>query len=130
MSRVLLGPSGSGSRRSFRPTINRWSRSTACDHRVDGVPVRPRRKALAPARVRRGMVFHSFTSSPQTIHRERGAARSGSRRRLAQARKKRHVAVERVGIADQAEKYPAQLSGWQQHYGRDRRRRRYMQAPM
>lgn len=112
---VIIGPSGSGKSTLCR-TINRLETIDSGSITLDGKPLPQEGKALAALRAEVGMVFQSFnlfahktilenlTLGP--IH-VRGISKSVAE---AEAQK----LLERVGVAEQAGKYPAQLSGGQQ----------------
>ncbi|MFI5956947.1 amino acid ABC transporter ATP-binding protein [Cryptosporangium sp. NPDC051539] len=112
---VVVGPSGSGKSTLCR-TINRLEPIEDGEIRIDGVPLPAEGKALARLRSDVGMVFQSFnlfahktivqnvTLGPTKVRKESPDA----------ARKHALELLERVGIASQADKYPAQLSGGQQ----------------
>jgi len=111
----VIGPSGSGKSTLIR-CINRLeSFAPESEIRVDGIPVRPGR-SLAKVRAEVGMVFQSFNLFPHLTVREnvmlaprrvRGTARDA-------AADQADRLLARVGIAEQADKYPEQLSGGQQ----------------
>ena len=121
----LLGPSGSGKSTLLR-CLNHLERVDAGTVRVDGALVGYRRRGdrlhelrsheVAAQRRRVGMVFQRFNLFPHltavqnvmeapvhVLRVPRGRARSDARELLA-----------RVGLADLADRYPAQLSGGQQ----------------
>jgi glutamate transport system ATP-binding protein len=112
---VVLGPSGSGKSTLCR-AINRLEPIDSGQIAVDGEPLPAEGKTLAALRADVGMVFQSFnlfahktildnvTLAPQKVRRIPAA----------EARKTAMELLDRVGIADQAAKYPAQLSGGQQ----------------
>jgi glutamate transport system ATP-binding protein len=112
---VVLGPSGSGKSTLCR-CINRLERIDSGTISIDGQPLPEEGRDLARLRADVGMVFQHFnlfahktvlqnvTMGP--IH-TRGVAKSTA---IAQARE----LLDRVGIADKADEYPAQLSGGQQ----------------
>ncbi|MCG5211846.1 amino acid ABC transporter ATP-binding protein [Streptosporangium sp. KLBMP 9127] len=112
---VVIGPSGGGKSTLCR-TINRLETIDSGTIVFDGEPLPAEGKALARLRSEVGMVFQSFnlfahktilenvTLGPIKV---RGKARADAERRGMEL-------LERVGIATQAEKYPAQLSGGQQ----------------
>ena len=112
---VVIGPSGSGKSTLCR-TINRLESPDSGTVAIDGEPVAAEGRKLARLRSEVGMVFQSFnlfahktvldnvTLAPIKV---RGVARG-------QARQTAMALLERVGVADQAHKYPAQLSGGQQ----------------
>ena len=112
---VVVGPSGSGKSTLCR-TINRLEPIDSGEILVDGRPLPQEGKELARLRAEVGMVFQSFnlfahktvlqnvTLGPLKV---RGVKK-------AEAEKRAHELLDRVGIGDQARKYPAQLSGGQQ----------------
>jgi glutamate transport system ATP-binding protein len=112
---VVVGPSGSGKSTLCR-VINRLEPIDSGEIRVDGRPLPAEGRALARLRAEVGMVFQQFnlfahlsivdnvTLGPVRV---RGVGRE-------QARGRARELLARVGIADQADKMPAQLSGGQQ----------------
>ena len=112
---VILGPSGSGKSTLCR-TINRLEPVDSGTIAVDGVPLPPEGRALARLRSDVGMVFQSFNLfAHKTIIDNVTLAvikvRKISRDR---ARQQGLALLDPVGIANQADKYPAELSGGQQ----------------
>ncbi len=112
---VLIGPSGSGKSTLCR-TINRLEPIDSGRIVVDGNELPAEGAALARLRSDVGMVFQSFnlfahrsildniTLAPRLIRKEPVKA----------ARERAMDLLDRVGIADKAERFPAQLSGGQQ----------------
>lgn len=112
---VVIGPSGSGKSTLCR-SINRLETITSGSIRVDGVELPAEGKALAALRAEVGMVFQSFnlfahltilenvTLGPIKV---RGVSKAAAEAEAMQL-------LERVGVAQQANKLPAQLSGGQQ----------------
>jgi glutamate transport system ATP-binding protein len=112
---VVIGPSGSGKSTLCR-AINRLEPIDSGTITLDGQPLPSEGKALARLRADVGMVFQAFnlfahktilqnvTLGPTKV---RGMSK-------AEADKKAQGLLERVGVANQAGKYPAQLSGGQQ----------------
>jgi glutamate transport system ATP-binding protein len=112
---VLIGPSGSGKSTLCR-AINRLETIDEGSILIDGQKLAEEGKALAQLRADVGMVFQSFnlfahktilenvTLGPIKVRRE-------SRK---DAEAKAHELLARVGVDQQASKYPAQLSGGQQ----------------
>jgi len=112
---VVIGPSGSGKSTLCR-AINRLEPIDSGRIIFDGQPLPEEGRALARLRSDVGMVFQSFnlfahksvldnvTLGPIKVRKEKPAA----------ARERAMQLLERVGIADQAHKFPAQLSGGQQ----------------
>src|SRR5436305_13588949 len=108
---VVLGPSGSGKSTLCR-AINRLEPIDSGEIAVDGVPLPAEGKALAALRADVGMVFQSFNLFAHKTIVENVMLAPVKVRKLGQAdaRKTAMELLERVGIANQAEKYPAQLS--------------------
>jgi glutamate transport system ATP-binding protein len=112
---VVIGPSGSGKSTLCR-AINRLETIETGTIKIDGQPMPEEGKGLARLRSDVGMVFQSFnlfahktvlenvTLGPTKV---RGHPR-------AEAEKHARELLDRVGVANQAEKMPAQLSGGQQ----------------
>ncbi len=111
----VIGPSGSGKSTLIR-CINHLE-AFEPDSRivVDGIRVEPG-PALAKVRAEVGMVFQSFNLFPHmTVLRNVMLAPMRVRGTSpAQAERKARELLTRVGISEQAEKYPGQLSGGQQ----------------
>ncbi|GGR58421.1 amino acid ABC transporter ATP-binding protein [Streptomyces roseolus] len=112
---VVIGPSGSGKSTLCR-TINRLETIDAGTITIDGKPLPAEGRELARLRSDVGMVFQSFNLFAHKTVLEnvmlgqikvRGTAK-------AEAEAKARTLLERVGVAAQADKYPAQLSGGQQ----------------
>ncbi|OOG62297.1 peptide ABC transporter ATP-binding protein [Sinorhizobium sp. A49] len=111
----VIGPSGSGKSTLIR-CINRLeSFSDESSIVVDGVVVGPG-EALAKVRAEVGMVFQSFNLFPHlTVLKNVMLAPMRVRgTKPAEAERKARELLARVGIAEQAEKYPGKLSGGQQ----------------
>jgi glutamate transport system ATP-binding protein len=112
---VVLGPSGSGKSTLCR-TINRLEAIDSGTIRIDGELLPEEGRALAALRAEVGMVFQSFnlfahktildnvTLAPIKV---RGQSKAKAQARAIEL-------LERVGIADQKDKFPSQLSGGQQ----------------
>ncbi|MFF1917324.1 amino acid ABC transporter ATP-binding protein [Streptomyces sp. NPDC058239] len=121
----LLGPSGSG-KSTFLRCINHLEKIDGGSLSVDGAPVGYRQqgnrlyelKEREIARARRdiGMVFQRFNLFPHMTALENVMEApvkvAGVTR--AEARADALRLLDRVGLADRAERYPAQLSGGQQ----------------
>ena len=112
---VIIGPSGSGKSTLCR-TINRLETIDDGEILLEGRPIPGEGRELARLRARIGMVFQSFNlfahktilenvmlAPVDVLHRNKKEVREEAMRLL-----------ERVGVADQADKVPAQLSGGQQ----------------
>jgi len=112
---VVIGPSGSG-KSTFCRAINRLETIDSGQIRIDGTPLPEEGTELAALRADVGMVFQSFnlfahktvlenvTLAPMRV---RGTSK-------AEAEKRAMELLDRVGVANQAQKMPAQLSGGQQ----------------
>ncbi|MEE1199418.1 MAG: amino acid ABC transporter ATP-binding protein [Christensenellales bacterium] len=112
---VIIGPSGSGKSTLCR-TINRLEGISSGEILIDGVPIPAEGKALAALRARIGMVFQQFNLFPHmnVLHNVMLAPIEVLRRPRRQARDEAMALLKRVGVEDQAHKFPAQLSGGQQ----------------
>ncbi|WP_024288750.1 amino acid ABC transporter ATP-binding protein [Cellulomonas sp. KRMCY2] len=112
---VVIGPSGSGKSTLCR-AINRLETIDSGTITVDGQPLPAEGKALAHLRADVGMVFQSFNLFAHKTVLENvtlGPIKAKGMKR-ADAREAAMTLLERVGVADQADKLPAQLSGGQQ----------------
>ncbi|WP_129659037.1 amino acid ABC transporter ATP-binding protein [Rothia halotolerans] len=112
---VLIGPSGSGKSTLCR-TINRLETIDEGEITVDGVPLPAEGKALAKLRSDVGMVFQAFNlfahkSVLSNVMLGPMKVRGKSKK---QAQELAMALLEKVGVANQAQKLPAQLSGGQQ----------------
>ncbi len=112
---VVIGPSGSGKSTLCR-AINRLETIDDGTITLDGQPLPAEGKALANLRAEVGMVFQSFNLFAHKTILENVTLGPIKVRgvKKADADKRAMELLERVGIAHQAEKYPAQLSGGQQ----------------
>ncbi|MEU3218421.1 amino acid ABC transporter ATP-binding protein [Streptomyces sp. NPDC006971] len=112
---VVIGPSGSGKSTLCR-TINRLETIDSGDISIDGKPLPQEGKELARLRADVGMVFQSFNLFAHKTVLENvmlGQIKVRKTDKKAAEDKARSL-LERVGVATQADKYPAQLSGGQQ----------------
>jgi glutamate transport system ATP-binding protein len=112
---VVIGPSGSGKSTLCR-VINRLEPIDKGTITLDGQPLPAEGKALAKLRSEVGMVFQSFNLfqhktildnvmlGPVKVRRQSKTDARATATRL----------LDRVGVGEQAGKYPAQLSGGQQ----------------
>ena len=112
---VVIGPSGSGKSTLCR-AINRLETIDQGSISLDGTPLPQEGKELANLRAEVGMVFQSFnlfahktilenvTLGPIKVRGTKPAEAEARAREL----------LDRVGVGQQAGKYPAQLSGGQQ----------------
>jgi glutamate transport system ATP-binding protein len=112
---VVIGPSGSGKSTLCR-TINRLEPIDSGTIMIDGKPLPAEGKELARLRADVGMVFQAFNLFAHKTVLENvtlGPTRVKGMSK-ADADAKARQLLERVGVADQATKFPAQLSGGQQ----------------
>ena len=112
---VVIGPSGSGKSTLCR-AINRLETIDSGVITIDGEPLPAEGKALAQLRADVGMVFQSFNLfAHKTVLQNvtLGPIKAKGVRR-ADAEQAAMGLLERVGVADQSAKLPAQLSGGQQ----------------
>ena len=112
---VVIGPSGSG-KSTFCRAINRLETIDDGEIRIDGVKLPSEGKGLAQLRADVGMVFQSFNLFAHKSILENvtlGPMKVRGKKRK-EAEEQAMVLLERVGIANQANKMPAQLSGGQQ----------------
>ncbi len=112
---VVIGPSGSGKSTLCR-AINRLETIDSGVISIDGEPLPQEGKELAKLRADVGMVFQSFNLFAHKTALENvtlGPIRVRNMKRE-DAREKARSLLKRVGVAEQANKYPHQLSGGQQ----------------
>jgi glutamate transport system ATP-binding protein len=112
---VVIGPSGSGKSTLCR-TVNRLETIDSGRILFDGQPLPEEGRALARLRADIGMVFQSFNlfahkSVLDNVTLGPIKARKMSKK---QARERAREVLARVGIAEKADRYPAELSGGQQ----------------
>lgn len=112
---ALIGPSGAG-KSTFARAINRLETITSGEILIDGVKLPEEGRALAALRADVGMVFQAFnlfahkpvlenvTLGPIKV---RGVSKTDAKE-LAMEH------LDRVGVLNQKDKFPAQLSGGQQ----------------
>ncbi len=112
---VVIGPSGSGKSTLCR-AINRLETIESGTITIDGKQLPEEGKELAQLRADVGMVFQSFNLFAHKTILENVTLGPIKVRKVgkAAAEKRALELLERVGVAHQAEKYPAQLSGGQQ----------------
>ena len=113
---VILGPSGSG-KSTFIRTLNRLQPHSGGTIEIDGITIEDTSiKDLKYVRSEVGFVFQQFNLFPHLTIMEnitlapmkvKGMSKSGAESRALEL-------LERVGIPEQAYKYPSELSGGQQ----------------
>jgi general L-amino acid transport system ATP-binding protein len=112
---VIMGPSGSG-KSTFIRCINRLERHDAGRIVVDGIELTDDIRNIERIRSEIGMVFQSFNLFPHLTVMDNITLAPRNVRHWPKERseeKAMHL-LERVGIQEQARKYPALLSGGQQ----------------
>ena len=112
---VIIGPSGSG-KSTFLRTLNRLEPHDSGRIVIDGVELNNDLKNVEKIRSEVGIVFQQFNLFPHlTVRRNITLALTHVRHlRRADADEVARGLLERVGIPEQIDKYPAQLSGGQQ----------------
>ena len=112
---VVIGPSGSGKSTLIR-CINRLEKHDAGTIIVDGIELSEDIKNIQEIRRETGMVFQSFNLFPHltVIDNITLAPRQVRHMPKDQAEDEAMALLKRVGIPEQARKYPGQLSGGQQ----------------
>ena len=112
---VVFGPSGSG-KSTFIRTINHLEEHQRGDIIVNGIELSHDIRNIDAIRRDVGMVFQSFNLFPHltVLQNITLAPRRVRKKTAAEAEAFAFELLERVGIEEQAGKYPAQLSGGQQ----------------
>src|SRR5689334_4554646 len=112
---VVCGPSGSG-KSTLIKCVNALEPIDRGEIVVDGIRVNDRKTDLPKLRARVGMVFQHFELFPHLrimdnlcLAQQKALGRSRG-----EASAKGMKLLDRVGLREQAEKYPGQLSGGQQ----------------
>lgn len=111
---VLIGPSGCGKSTLLR-CINGLEPIQGGSVRLHGEPVEHGKKSLYKVRQKIGMVFQSYDLFPHmsVINNILLAPMKVQGRSRAEALEKAMVLLNRVGLGDKANAYPAELSGGQ-----------------
>jgi glutamate transport system ATP-binding protein len=112
---VVCGPSGSGKSTLIR-TVNGLERVQGGEIEVLGERLTSRRVNLPALRTRVGMVFQSFNLFPHKTALENIVLAPMKVKRMtrAEAEKTARALLDRVGLTEKADHYPANLSGGQQ----------------
>ena len=112
---VIIGPSGSG-KSTFIRCINRLEEHQAGEIIVDGIPLTRDVRNIEQIRSETGMVFQQFNLFPHLTVLENITLAPIQVRKMRkdEAHETAMALLNRVGIPEQAEKYPGQLSGGQQ----------------
>ncbi len=112
---VIIGPSGSGKSTLIR-CINRLEEHQSGEIIVDGIPLTHDVRNIEKIRSETGMVFQQFNLFPHLTVMENITLAPIHVRKMKKDEAEK-IAMEllgRVGIPEQAQKYPGQLSGGQQ----------------
>ncbi|MGQ0520800.1 MAG: amino acid ABC transporter ATP-binding protein [Actinomycetota bacterium] len=112
---VVIGPSGSGKSTLCR-CINRLEPVDSGTITIDGVPLPEEGRALARLRADVGMVFQSFNLFAHKTVLQNVTLGPIKVRKVSKkdATERARALLQRVGIAEKADRYPAELSGGQQ----------------
>jgi general L-amino acid transport system ATP-binding protein len=112
---VIFGPSGSG-KSTFIRTINRLEEHQEGEIIVDGIELTHDVHNIEMIRQETGMVFQQFNLFPHmsVMQNITLAPIQVRKKKKAEAEEKAMELLERVGIPEQAHKFPNQLSGGQQ----------------
>jgi len=112
---VIVGPSGSGKSTLLR-CINHLEKPTSGHITIDGEKMTDNKKEINRIRAEIGMVFQQFNLFPHlTVLRNVTLAQEKVRKRSKnEAEEIARAQLERVGIPEKADNFPAQLSGGQQ----------------
>ena len=110
----IVGPSGSG-KSTFLRCMNRLEEATEGQVIFEGVDIMDKRTNIDRHRQKMGMVFQHFNLFPHLTIRENItlAPRKLKGISAAEADKRAMELLERVGLPDKADTYPAMLSGGQ-----------------
>ena len=112
---VVCGPSGSG-KSTLIKCVNGLEEFQNGEIQFDGISVGDKKTDLPKLRSKIGMVFQNFELYPHlsVVKNIKLAQLKVLKRSVEEANQKTIQLLERVGLADQALKFPAQLSGGQQ----------------
>ncbi len=112
---VIIGPSGSG-KSTFLRCLNLLEEPTSGSILVDGVEITDPKVDINAVRSKMGMVFQRFNLFPhRTVLDNITLAPMRVKKQSREAAQARALELlDRVGLADRANAYPAQLSGGQQ----------------
>ena len=111
----VIGPSGSGKSTLLR-CVNRLEEPTSGTILVEGIDICDPETDLDAVRTRIGMVFQQFNLFPHlsVLQNLALAQRRALKRSKAEAVEVARANLEKVGLADREDAYPAHLSGGQQ----------------
>ena len=111
----VIGPSGSGKSTLLR-CVNRLEEPTSGTILIEGIDITDEETDIDAVRSRIGMVFQSFNLFPHlsALDNLTLAQRKVKKRSKAEAVEVARRNLEKVGLADREDAYPAHLSGGQQ----------------
>ncbi|MFC3300258.1 amino acid ABC transporter ATP-binding protein [Arthrobacter agilis] len=111
----VIGPSGSGKSTLLR-CVNRLEEPTSGTVMVEGIDITDSETDLDDVRTRIGMVFQQFNLFPHlSVLRNLTLAQQRAKKRgRAEATEVARRNLEKVGLSEKADAFPAQLSGGQQ----------------
>ena len=110
----IIGPSGSG-KSTFLRCLNLLEKPDSGEVRLDGVELTDKKVNINAQRMKMGMVFQQFNLFPHMTVLENLCCAPMMLKKISRedAEAKAMSLLERVGLADRADAYPAQLSGGQ-----------------
>ena len=110
----IIGPSGSG-KSTFLRCLNLLEKPDSGSVCLDGVELTDKKVNINAQRMKMGMVFQQFNLFPHMSVLENLCCAPMMLKKVPrdEAEKKAMSLLERVGLADRADAYPAQLSGGQ-----------------
>ena len=110
----IIGPSGSG-KSTFLRCLNLLEQPDSGEVWLDGVELTDKKVNINAQRMKMGMVFQQFNLFPHMSVLENLCCAPMMLKKVSRedAEKKAMSLLERVGLADRADAYPAQLSGGQ-----------------
>ncbi len=110
----IIGPSGSG-KSTFLRCLNLLEKPDSGEVWLDGIELTDKKVNINAQRMKMGMVFQQFNLFPHMSVMENLCCAPMMLKKVSRedAEKKAMALLERVGLADRAEAYPAQLSGGQ-----------------
>lgn len=111
---VVIGPSGSG-KSTFLRCLNLLEQPTSGQIFFDGEEITAKKVKIDQVREKMGMVFQQFGlfSGRKVLENITLAPIQVKKQKPAEAKKRALELLERVGLADKAQAYPASLSGGQ-----------------
>ena len=111
---VVIGPSGSG-KSTFLRCLNLLELPTGGKIELDGVDITDKKVNINKHRQKMGMVFQHFNLFPNMTILKNMTLSPIKLQKIpkADAEKKAHELLQRVGLDDRADAYPSQLSGGQ-----------------